>query len=265
MHLLIASREDPASMSIASAVLDAYSFQENGGKPGILKYKNYLFSYIDIKHLFLDNFGDLFGAIMEDIEDVIFLSKHSSKADIKSLTVHPTGNYSEALLGGREKKLSMSDPSKMSSTLRMMNEIYSGDIFSVTYEATHHGPLMENIPNFFIEIGTTREQWEDREALQTVVEALLSENKSGGGAFVGAGGGHYMPKITRYSIENSVDMGHMISKHALEHLNEAMIAQSVEKTPGCKGFILDRKGVKSNAKQQIKDFADISGLEVILV
>lgn len=264
MHLLIGSREDEASMSIASAVLDMFNFEPEEGYPEVMRHKDYLFSFIEKKHLYMDNFEELFGSMKESIDDVIFLSRHSSKADIKSLTVHPTGNFSEAMLGGREKRLSMSDPTKMSSTLRAMDQIYSGDVFSVTYEATHHGPLLD-IPNFFIEIGTTKEQWENREALETVATALLSENGNGNPAFVGAGGGHYMPKITKYSLENSVDMGHMISKHALENINEGLIKQSVEKTPGCKGFIMDRKGVKSMAKQQIREFADIYGMEIILV
>ncbi len=251
-------------MSIASAVLDMYSFEPREETPGILGHKDYLFSYIDNKHLYLDNFSELYGSLKKNIDDVIFLSKHSSKADIKSLTVHPTGNFSEAKLGGREKKLSVTDPGKMSATLRAMNELYKGDVFSVTYEATHHGPLLD-IPNFFIEIGTTKDQWENRDALETVVKGLLSENGASREAFVGAGGGHYMPKITSYSIENSVDMGHMIPKHAFENITESMIGQSVEKTPGCKGFILDKKGVKSHGKQLIREYADISGLEVITV
>ncbi len=264
MHFLIASREDEASMSIASALLDMYSFEPQENMPGILRHEDYIFSYIDGKHLYLDNFSEQFSSVKGEVEDVIFLSKHSSRADIKSLTVHPTGNFSEAILGGRERKLSATDPGKMSSTLRAMNELYKGDVFSVTYEATHHGPLL-GIPNFFIEIGTTKDQWEDREALETVVNSLMSHNGGSGEAFVGAGGGHYMPKITRYSIENSVDMGHMIPKHAFENMNEAMIEQAVKNTPGCKGFIMDRKGVKSNGKQIIKEYADISGLEIIIV
>lgn len=264
MHLIIASREDEASMAIAGTLLGRFNFRESGAFPGLLAYENYLFSYIEKKHLYLDNFSELFGNLEKDIDDVIFLSRHSSQADIKSLTVHPTGNFSDAKLGGRERKLSMSDPAKMSSTLRLMSEYYKGGLFSVTFEATHHGPLLD-IPNFFIEIGTTKEQWEDPEALETVVTSIVSENGNGSGAFVGAGGGHYMPKITKYSIENSVDMGHMISKHALGHVDENLISQAVSKTPGCKGFILDRKGVKSNSKQQFRDYADINNLEIIMV
>lgn len=265
MHLIIASREDEASMSIAAALLEKFSFSESSRGKDLLEYRNYLFTYIDMKHLYLDNFCTTYEKLKEEIQDVIFLSKHSSKADIKSLTVHPTGNFSEAKLGGTERMLSVSDPQKMSSTLRLMNEFYSGRTFSVTYEATHHGPLL-NIPNFFIEIGTTKEQWENPEALNTVIGALIEErNGRTRDAFVGAGGGHYMPKITKYSIDNDIDMGHMISKHALENIDDDLIIQSVKKTPNCKGFLMDKKGIKSEAKQKIRNYADSNGLETIIV
>lgn len=264
MHLILASREDEASMSMASRLLEAVDFRSYEDQQGILVHEKYLFSYIDVKHLFLENFDQLYGSIRDRVEGIIFLSRHSSRADIKSLTVHPTGNFNGALLGGRERKLSISDPGKMTSTLRSMNEIYRGSTFSVTFEATHHGPLL-NIPNFFIEIGTTEEQWKDPEALNTVVESIMHSSSNGFPAFVGAGGGHYMPKVTRYALENDVDIGHMISKHALEDISESMIQQSIEKTPGCRGFVVDRKGVKSQAKQLISSISDQFGLEVVMV
>ncbi len=264
MHLIVASREDEASMSIAGRLLETVDFSEYGDLEGIKVSGDYLFSYIDIKHLYLENFHELFGNIRDRVEDIIFLSRHSSKADIKSLTVHPTGNFNGALLGGREKKLSVSDPGKMTSTLRAMNEFYKGTTFSVTFEATHHGPLLD-IPNFFIEIGTTEQQWTDMDALDTVIHSIMEPNGMAYPAFVGAGGGHYMPKVTRYAIENEVDIGHMISKHSLEGITESMLQQSLEKTPDCKGFILDRKGVKSEPKQLILNMADQLGLEIITV
>ncbi len=264
MHLILASREDEASMSMASRLLETFDFREFEGQDGVRSHGDYLFSYIGVKHLYLENFGQLYAGIRDRVKDIIFLSRHSSKADIKSLTVHPTGNFNGALLGGREKKLSMSDPGKMTSTLRAMNQIYGGSLFSVTFEATHHGPLL-NIPNFFIEIGTTEAQWKDPDALDCVIHAIMKPETVGYPAFVGAGGGHYMPKVTRYALENQIDIGHMISKHALEDITESMIIQSIEKTPSCKGFVIDRKGVKSQAKQLISGISDQLGLEMVMV
>lgn len=264
MHLILASREDPASMSMARYLLDKVEFNPPEDSDGLYTHGDYVFSYIGEKHLYLKDFNSIVDGNASRVEDVIFLSKHSSRADIKSLTVHPTGNFSDAMLGGEPEHLSMSDPAKMSSALRAMSDSYNGTEFSVTFEATHHGPLLE-VPNFFIEIGTTEKQWEDREALETVISAIFSESTAGKSSFVGAGGGHYMPKVTKYALENGVDVGHMISKHALESISEEMIMQSVMKTPGCRGFIIDRKGVKSAPRQKLKDIAEREGLEIITV
>jgi D-tyrosyl-tRNA(Tyr) deacylase len=44
--------------------------------------------------------------IDEDYDVVIFLSRHSSKRHMKSMTVHATGNFGEdTSLGGRSKQL----------------------------------------------------------------------------------------------------------------------------------------------------------------
>lgn len=264
MHLILASRKDEASMSMAGYLLEQVDFSPMEGSPEILLRDGYAFSYIEERHLYLKDFSTLFSPVSGEVDDIIFLSRHSSKADIKSLTVHPTGNFSEAMLGGEPGRLSTSDPTKMSSALRAMGSHYSGGEFSVTFEATHHGPLLD-VPNFFIEIGTTEEQWKNREALDTVVSAIFAPDRPPAESFVGAGGGHYMPKVTKYALENGTDIGHMISKHALDSLDEAMILQAVEKTPLCKGFIMDKKGVKSGPKQMLRNIADARNLEIITV
>ncbi|EQD77578.1 D-aminoacyl-tRNA deacylase, partial [mine drainage metagenome] len=102
-----------------------------------------------------------------EIENIIYLSKHSSSKDISSLTVHPMGNFETAVLGGQMGKLSLASPELMCDTLRRIREQYKGEKFSVTLEATHHGPL-SNVPGFFAEIGTTEKDWKDQDALKAV-------------------------------------------------------------------------------------------------
>ena len=264
MHLIIASKQDEASRSIAGHLLETVEFREDGFGSDILKHGDYLFSYIEERHLFFNEFDHKYGSIRDNIDDVIFLSRHSSAADVKSITVHPTGNYGEAKLGGMENTLSVSDPRKMTSALRSMAEYYSGSDFSVTFEATHHGPLL-GVPNFFIEIGTKSEQWKNREALDIVVHGLFSNAETNLDSFVGVGGGHYMPKITKYALENHVNIGHMISKHALENINEGLIMESIRKTGNCTGFVMDKKGTKSKPKEMITKIAKNLNLEIIYV
>lgn len=264
MHLIIASKQDEASRSMACHLLETVEFREDGFGPDILKHGEYLFSYIEERHLFFSEFDQRYGSLRSNIDDVIFLSRHSSAAEVKSITVHPTGNYGEAKLGGMENTLSVSDPQKMTSALRSMAEYYAGNEFSVTFEATHHGPLL-GLPNFFIEIGTQSEQWKNKEALDIVMHGLFSKMKANSDSYVGIGGGHYMPKITKYALENPVNIGHMISKHALENISEGLIMESIRKTGNCTGFVVDKKGTKSKPKEMITKIADGLNLEIIYV
>ena len=264
MRLIIGSKDDQASVAMSQRLLDTVDFRPFDGQDGVLKHGDFLFSYIQKRHLYMDNLDAGLNGLSLAIDVVIFLSRHSSAADVKSLTVHPTGNFSEAKLGGIVGRLSPTAPADMTSALLEMHSTYRGDEFKVTYEATHHGPALD-MPHFYMEIGTTEAQWNNPEAQDTIIRGIFTPRKSFNGAFVGIGGGHYMPKITEYSIENTVAMGHMISKHALENISQDLIRQSVEKTPGCRGFIMDRKGTKSQARETVLSVADSLGLEVIRI
>ncbi|MEM0156876.1 MAG: D-aminoacyl-tRNA deacylase [Thermoplasmataceae archaeon] len=264
MRLIIGSKEDQASVAMSERLLETVDFQPLDGNNSILRHGDYLFSYIQRRHLYMDTLDSGLDGISQAIDVVIFLSRHSSAADIKSLTVHPTGNFSEAKLGGTVGRLSPTAPYDMTSALLEMHSTYRGEEFKVTYEATHHGPALD-IPHFYMEIGTTETQWNNPEAQDDIIRGIFAERRNFNGAFVGIGGGHYMPKITEYSIENTIAMGHMISKHALENISEELIRQSVEKTPGCRGFVIDRKGTKSRAREIVMSVADSLGLEIIRI
>ena len=263
MRLIIASREDKASSAIAERLLSRVDFSPTE-VDGVLRHGEFLFGFIERRHLFMDTLDGPIRKFENEVQEVIFLSRHSSAADIKSITVHPTGNFHEAVLGGVVGRLSPTAPEDMTSALMEMHDRYRGDEFSVTYEATHHGPALD-IPHFYMEIGTTSEQWENPEAQGLIIEGIFARRRSFSGAFVGIGGGHYMPKITQYSLDNGVAMGHMISKHSLEHVDRQIIEQSVQKTPGCKGFLVDRKGAKSGAREIVESVADSMGLEVLKI
>jgi len=263
LHLLVASDADDASRIMGDYIERKVHFEPEGDKGRLLRYDNYIMVKISQKHLFMNTLPPEVIHISDQISDVIFLSRHSSSADIKSITVHPTGNFSRADLGGETGKLSESDPEKMSAALRRMKDLYSGDYFSVTFEATHHGPLLD-IPNFYIEIGTSEREWTQETALNLITEGVLSEPRYLEN-FVGVGGGHYMPKITEYFYNNSINMGHMISKHSLENISIELVRKSVARTRNCKGFIVDKKGTKSVARAIVEAVADELSLELIKI
>ncbi len=256
MHLIVASRSDPASVKMLEYLTEKYTFSE---KDGVLNHGDFDLMVIEDRHIFHDM------SLSGKYDYVVVLSRHSSAADVKSLTAHPTGNFGpSADLGGKPRTVNISCPKVMSGTLRRMMESYSGGRFEVTFEATHHGPIFD-IPNYYVEIGTTENEWNDPEALSTTVDSVMNPDVRDYEAFVGVGGGHYAPKIKEYFRENSVNIGHIISKHDHDALEPWEIDMAVKRTPGCKGFVMDKKGTRGNVRDMVKKYADENSLELIVI
>ncbi len=89
----------------------------------------------------------------------IFPSVHTSESGKRSLTVHPTGNFGDALLGGRGRTLSVAPALHMRSALLTLMEEKErrGLDYAVSYEVTHHGPTI-SAPLLFVEVGSTEEE-----------------------------------------------------------------------------------------------------------
>lgn len=263
MHLIVASRDDEASTSMAEYFIENGPFREFSGD--IYKSGDKVLAFIGKKHLYWEGPEELEKNSGMSFSDIIFLSRHSSAADIKSVTTHPTGNFrNSADLGGEPRRISTSYPEMMTAYLRYLKTRIEIPGVEVTFEATHHGPLID-IPNFYFEIGTTREQWKDTEILEACLDTVKKVSPGKGDNFVGVGGGHYMTKVTEYAVNNEVNVGHMISKHSLTEIDHEMVRMAIKKTPECRGFIVDRKGVKSNAKSIIDSIVDSDSLEKIVV
>ena len=261
MHLIVASRADRASMSMENYIMERVPFREVEGGVDLYQYGDYRLKLIEERHLNYDLVPAEGNGLTPDITDITFLSSHSSSAEVKSLTVHPTGNFGEAILGGKEKSLSMSSPEKMTPALRKLVQAYEGEGFEITLESTHHGPCI-NVPNYYIEIGTTEREWGDQSALKAVKEAVFTDPAPSRN-FVGVGGGHYMPKVTRYVMEDGINVGHLISKHDQDTITRRQIEEAVDKTPDCRGFIMDKKGCRGPVRAMLKEISDERDLEII--
>ena len=258
--LFIASRKDPSGSAIYEYIKDKFSWEENHS---ILINGSNALHIIDDSLLYANypekTFGDKY-----HIKNIIFLSKHSSVKEISSLTVHPMGNFTTADLGGNVGTFSMSSPGMMTSALRLIKDNYTGDRFMITLEATHHGPLTD-IPSFFAEIGTTPEDWSDPEALNALSSAVMESGENNYPNYIGIGGGHYTPKITSYAFQNNINVGHIISKHRHNELTIDIVQEAIRKTPGMKGFIIDKKGSKASALNIVRRISDEEGFENIIL
>jgi D-aminoacyl-tRNA deacylase len=139
--------------------------------------------------------------------------------------------------------------------------------YSVTLEATHHGPTEMNVPVSFVEIGSSEDQWKDAEAGFLVAKAIweaISKPLSGLPA-VGFGGKHYSATFTKAVLERGVAMGHIVPKYAVEGVNEEIVRQAVRKTEGCRCAVLDWDGLRGEQRRKLTTLLKREGLDVIKV
>lgn len=259
--VIVESSPDPSSVSISKYIREniLHSEYDNGM---IDDGRNLLFRIGDI-HLNHNRLEEDLRKSGIEPEMFVFLSKHSSSASIKSLTVHAMGNFGQADLGGFPEMLAESEPTAMTSALSILSGA-SVSGFSVTFEATHHGPFTE-IPSFFIEIGTEESDWSNPLALDAVSRAAVDCSRNNTKSFVGVGGGHYSQKITTVALETGISVGHIMSKHVHDTLTDSLIDQAVMRTPGFSGFIMDRKGTRGPIREKIKSRAETLGCELTIL
>jgi len=191
-------------------------------------------------------------------ELIVFASRHKSKAEKKTLSVHPTGNFSKAMFGGNEKELSFVSANAMRNVfLEMVNREKE---FEVCLEVTHHGPTQFKTPLFFVEIGSTEKEWVLEDKGELVAESILKglESKEQVECVIGFGGGHYAPVFSQK--ERDFAFGHMCAKYGLDELNEELVKQMVEKTVGNVSRAFVDSGMKSEHKKKVCTALDNLGI-----
>jgi D-aminoacyl-tRNA deacylase len=265
--LFVYSNQDVAGISMAKYLIDLLNMEKLDAKT--FKYKDYLLIQVDQDIIFTDGIEESL-----DINPnlIIFLSRHSSTAHIKTLSVHVTGNpleYKE--YGGEKYELAPTDPILMRTTLLNIYD-YADRInltkeYTVTMEVTHHGPTKIYAPSFFVEVGSTVEEWKDRRASKVVVDAVLEaiKNPIGGIPSVGLGGPHYAPTFTRYVIDKDYAVGHILSKYVLDKINEEVLRQSFKKTLNADTALFDWKGIKGGTRRKLRELIEDWGYRVIRI
>lgn len=192
-----------------------------------------------------------------DAELVVFISRHRSESGRPTLSVHTTGNFGEAELGGLSRTLSVAPAKVMQIALKALSnlnqEMNLG--YEVSYEGTHHGPTL-NLPVMFVELGSSEPQWNDLQAAQAVGDAAMTSiakfSPPTESAVLGIGGPHYNQKFTSMALTGEVFFGHMIPKYAVSKIDSAIINQSMAKTLGdVSSVVLDWKGIASQDKPKL--------------
>jgi D-aminoacyl-tRNA deacylase len=176
-----------------------------------------------------------------DADLVIFLSRHSSVHPVPVLTVHVTGNFREAEVGGTPRTLAPAATGMMHAVLRMLSK-HCPEGYRVSYEVTHHGPTGLALPSFFVEIGSTEGEWTDPAAGKAVAESVLSASPAHPVPLIGFGGNHYAARETEIALTSRGAFGHIAHTREIATLDEDMVRSMVEKSGAVAAYI-DRKAL----------------------
>ena len=255
MKLIVTSSEDPASMNIRARLLETGGWSEKAdfGDHPLLFKDDFRMIQVDRIHLEEDFIDERVAQHTgEPVDVVIFASRHRAESKIPTLTVHPIGNYTAADFGGKPGVLCRTSPHFMTSALRELNGRAKGMGFNVSFETTHHGPIVDS-PAFYIEIGSYEELWEREDAAEAIADSILNIKDESHPVVLGVGGGHYAPRYTEITLSRRVSFGHMAANYALAALDANMILQMASKSGQAKMVYFNKKSMPKPAYRELRE------------
>jgi D-aminoacyl-tRNA deacylase len=268
-YTLVCSRQDLASSSISNCLIEKYGFTEipeENTSFSSTRYPDIVLHISENSLLYLDNLDEKY----PNTSCYIFLSQHRSQANIPALTCHSTGNFSNNDFGGKEKELGICYPWIQKQYLMELNKKKDTvPKYDIIIESTHHGPTSLKRPILFVEIGSTKEQWTDKNAADTVCSSLFTVLARKRGlckkVAIGLGGNHYPTKFNNILLESEYGLGPIAAKHDLPHLDNSMIVQMIQKNiEKVTCVIVDAKGL-GKEKSRILSALDELEIEVVRI
>lgn len=265
--LFIASSLDPAGENLVDTLFRYIDFKRLSPSLYVARDREWFLKIVDIDITNTDYVDKDF-----EVDVNIFLSRHSSQAGLKTLSVHPTGNPNrEAGLGGMPESLPPCHPLLMAETLKKlyMYSVEAGLDYLVTMEVTHHGPTELRNPSFFVEIGSSISEWTDVKAADIIINTILDVVESfslggygsGGKIFVGFGGPHYAPRFTNAVLNKNYVVGHILSKYSVEKgVSQNIILDAFRKSMDAKYALIDWKGLKGRYRKDLLGLLEEYGL-----
>jgi D-aminoacyl-tRNA deacylase len=196
------------------------------------------------------------------VDYFVVASRHWARSGKPSLTAHATGNFGEALLGGRPHELQYV-PAEAMRNIYVALKRNPPTGFTVSLEATHHSPTQFRVPMFFAEVGSSEAQWGDVVACEYLVDAILDgvASREVAPRAIGFGGGHYCPKFS--AMEGEHAFGHVAAKYAIPWLNDDLIEQMIVKTGGVEKAYVE-SGLKGSEKTMLKAALGRLGVECVI-
>jgi len=257
--LIAYSKSDEVGSCIASHLTKIVDFNAK------IELINTTFPYSDdIKAALIELNGELVNAEYLDgigMGTILFLSKHSSAKNVPAYTVHATGNWSgEALLGGKPRALSVSDPMLMCALLHSISKRNKDSAMQVTYEATHHGPLLDT-PSVFVEI--EKNSFNDERCMlvaRSIVDAIKNSSLCKDMPIaIGIGGTHYSARFTSIALSGKYAFSHIMPKYYVDEI--AMAKHAIERSvPKASLAVIEWKSINSAKREIILRELEKSGI-----
>jgi len=280
--LIITSTEDKASMNIRNNLLNSklFSFKESEKiwhENPIYQFEGFIEK--NVLNFFLNNNQINLGLTEEPLiflnnlkldksslnpDAIIFASRHTSKTAKPAILIHTTGNWSDDIrFGGDSYKLS-----KTSALLQkagfysLESQLYKRNLpkFTLDMEVTHHGPTNLETPLVYIELGSSKQEWNMKEAgemvgnaiIDTIFKYLKVNEKIDIKIGLGFGGTHYAPNFNKIMSLPEIALSFICPKYYIQELNKDLIAQMIENTKeAIDYFIIDWKGTNSEDKKHL--------------
>lgn len=233
------------------------------------------FPIIELKKesIFSDDITEKKYPELRNIDFLVFASKHRSEKGNPSLSLHAPGNWRGADYGGQAGKVCKTSAFIMKYLFQELNKNYEeskqniNQEYQVTLEVTHHGPNI-NIPCCFIELGSSENQWQDKEAAKIIAKTILSlqdypnTHIDNWQAAIGIGGPHYAPNFNKMQLNSHYAISHLIPEYSLP-LTDSMLKEAEEKTiENIKEVLIDWKGCgNSESRQNIVNIIEKHGLK----
>ena len=270
--LLVTSEKDPVSVNVLKILVENYGFKHEKNLEEIRLYSSSkgLLAHVKEDLLHVDCLDKYFKSCI-----AVFISRHESRERRPSLLVHATGNWtSQALYGGKPHQLSYTSATLLKDAINtLMEKADEYDLssrYSISLEATHHGPTEMHTPLIFIEIGSTPLEWNDEKAVdvlsETVMELLRTKVPSKDYEYyVGFGGPHYAPEFTKVMLKTNVAVGHIAPGYVFPMgVKNEVILESFEKVveKPCKALI-QWKGIKNPFRQNLVELLKENNIEVL--
>lgn len=263
MPFLVYSLKDVASTNAAEALKKEFELEEDGEWEGLRIFRNKKLQMLELKehHVHADYLDKL------ETDLIIMLSRHFSAQGVPCLTSHPTGNWgNEAKIGGKPKQLSTASPVAMAKVLVTLKKNNKTDI-PVTYEATHHGPLLKT-PLVYAELGGNEQTWLNKNYARllsrSVVESMEDDELVFDKIAFGIGGLHYEDRFAKLAFEGKYAFGHMMSKHYVTETD--MIGQAIERcSPKPEIAVIEWKSIKGEVRDRTLKKLEELGLDYVKI